>query len=81
SVWALQEGWDNPNIFNICKLATTDKETSRRQQVGRGLRLDVNQAGKRQSFKTLAENENAFYDINTLDMVVSGYEKDFIEGI
>ncbi|MBC2792180.1 DEAD/DEAH box helicase family protein [Francisella tularensis] len=81
SVWALQEGWDNPNIFNICKLATTDKETSRRQQVGRGLRLAVNQAGKRQSFKTLAENENAFYDINTLDMVVSGYEKDFIEGI
>lgn len=81
SVWALQEGWDNPNIFNICKLATTDKETSRRQQVGRGLRLAVNQAGKRQSFKTLAENENAFYDINTLDVVVSGYEKDFIEGI
>ncbi|MDE4955243.1 restriction endonuclease, partial [Francisella tularensis subsp. holarctica] len=39
SVWALQEGWDNPNIFIICKLATTDKETSRRQQVGRGLRL------------------------------------------
>ncbi len=81
SVWALQEGWDNPNIFNICKLATTDKETSRRQQVGRGLRLAVNQSGKRQSFKTLAENENAFYDINTLDVVVSGYEKDFIEGI
>lgn len=77
----MQEGWDNPNIFNICKLATTDKETSRRQQVGRGLRLAVNQAGKRQSFKTLAENENAFYDINTLDVVVSGYEKDFIEGI
>jgi type III restriction enzyme len=81
SVWALQEGWDNPNIFNICKLATTDKETSRRQQVGRGLRLAVNQVGKRQSFKTLEENENAFYDINTLDVVVSGYEKDFIEGI
>ncbi|MDE4969974.1 hypothetical protein NAI63_12285, partial [Francisella tularensis subsp. holarctica] len=59
SVWAFQEGWDNPNIFNICKLATTDKETSRIQQVGRVLRLAVNQAGKRQSFKTLAENENA----------------------
>ena len=81
SVWALQEGWDNPNIFNICKLATTDKETSRRQQVGRGLRIAVNQAGKRQTYKTLEENENAFYDINTLDVVVSGYEKDFIEGI
>ena len=36
SVWALQEGWDNPNIFTICKLADTKKDTSRRQQVGRG---------------------------------------------
>ena len=34
SVWALQEGWDNPNVFNICKLSHTERETSRRQQVG-----------------------------------------------
>ncbi|OON99237.1 MAG: hypothetical protein ATN35_01620 [Epulopiscium sp. Nele67-Bin004] len=46
SVWALQEGWDNPNVFNICKLANTDKDTSRRQQIGRGLRLCVNQDGQ-----------------------------------
>ncbi len=81
SVWALQEGWDNPNIFNICKLSSTDKETSRRQQIGRGLRIAVNQEGKRLTYKYLDENEHEFYNINTLDMIVSGHEKDFIESI
>jgi type III restriction enzyme len=81
SVWALQEGWDNPNIFNICKLSNTNKEISRRQQVGRGLRLCVNQAGKRQTFTHLNENEQDFYDINTLNMFVSHYELDFIKNI
>lgn len=81
SVWALQEGWDNPNIFTICKLAATDAETSRRQQVGRGLRLAVNQGGRRQTYNYCEQNENRFYDINTLDIVVSGQEKNFIESI
>lgn len=81
SVWALQEGWDNPNIFNICKLSNTNKEISRRQQVGRGLRLCVNQAGKRQTFTHLNENEHDFYDINTLNIFVSHYELDFIKNI
>lgn len=47
SVWALQEGWDNPNIFTITKLAHSSSDISRHQQVGRGLRLCVNQDGKR----------------------------------
>lgn len=81
SVWALQEGWDNPNIFNICKLAPTKKETSKRQQVGRGLRIAVNQKGKRLTYNHLEENEIEFYDINTLDIIVSGGEKAFIEGL
>ena len=81
SVWALQEGWDNPNIFTICKLADTKKETSRRQQVGRGLRIAVNQNGNRLTYKKLLEKENDFYQINTLDMVVSGKEKEFIQSI
>ncbi len=81
SVWALQEGWDNPNIFNICKLAASSKETSRRQQVGRGLRLAVNQQGKRQTIKYCGDDKNSFYDINTLDVIVSGAEKEFIETI
>ncbi len=79
SVWALQEGWDNPNIFQICKLASSSQETSRRQQVGRGLRLAVNQEGKRQTVSHLGEG--SFYDINTLDVIVSGQEKNFIEEI
>lgn len=81
SVWALQEGWDNPNIFTICKLADTRKETSRRQQVGRGLRIAVNQNGNRLTYKKLSEKEHDFYQINTLDMVVSGKEKEFIQSI
>ncbi len=78
SVWALQEGWDNPNIFTICKLSSTDKDTSRRQQVGRGLRVALNQSGKRLTYQYLEENPNDFFDINLLDMVVSGQEQDFI---
>ena len=81
SVWALQEGWDNPNVFTICKLADTAKDTSRRQQVGRGLRLAVNQHGIRQTYQKLDEKEHSFYEINTLDMVVSGREREFIHTI
>jgi type III restriction enzyme len=81
SVWALQEGWDNPNIFNICKLSSTSKDTSRRQQVGRGLRLAVNQDGKRITYNYLSEKESEFYEANFLDVVVSGKEQDFISGI
>jgi len=81
SIWALQEGWDNPNIFTICKIATSNRDTSRRQQVGRGLRIATNQQGRRLTFDFNDENPHKFYDINTLDMVVSGQEKDFIHNI
>ncbi len=81
SVWALQEGWDNPNIFNICKLAATNKEIKLRQQVGRGLRLAVDQYGKRQTIRHCGDDENLFYNINMLDVIVSGHEKNFIEKI
>ena len=81
SVWALQEGWDNPNIFTICKLASTTKETARRQQVGRGLRLAVNQQGKRLTIAHFKDDEDSFYRVNELDMIVSGQEADFIYGI
>ena len=81
SVWALQEGWDNPNIFNICKLAPGNQETSRRQQVGRGLRIAVNNEGKRQTIRHCNNDENEFYDINMLDVIVSGLETNFIEEI
>lgn len=81
SVWALQEGWDNPNIFNICKLSNTDQETSKRQQVGRGLRLAVNQQGKRLTYNYLNNNEEEFYNINCLDISVSSAENNFIQSL
>lgn len=79
SVWALQEGWDNPNIFTLVKLASNNSDISRHQQVGRGLRLCVNQEGKRITYKYLDEDENKFYDINSLDVVISNEEALFIE--
>ena len=47
SKWTLREGWDNPNIFQICKLRSSGSEISKLQEVGRGLRLPVNQYGNR----------------------------------
>ena len=75
SVWALQEGWDNPNIFTLTKLASSATETSKRQQVGRGLRLALNQSGKR---ITQSTNSHNFYDINLLDVVINANEGAFI---
>ncbi|MCX2683446.1 DEAD/DEAH box helicase family protein [Campylobacter sp. MIT 21-1685] len=81
SVWALQEGWDNPNIFTLTKLANSNSDTSRHQQVGRGLRICVNSDGKRITHRYLNSNDNAFFDINYLDMLISGEELGFIEGL
>ncbi|MCQ2634954.1 DEAD/DEAH box helicase family protein [Helicobacter pylori] len=81
SVWALQEGWDNPNIFTLIKLANSTSETSRHQQVGRGLRIAINQEGKRVTHGFLKANDDIFYKINHLDMLVSGEEVGFIEDL
>lgn len=81
SVWALQEGWDNPNIFTLTKLANSSSDTSRHQQIGRGLRICVNNEGKRITHRFLKGNENEFFDINHLDMLVSSEERGFIEGL
>ena len=81
SVWALQEGWDNPNVFNICKLSHTSKDTSRRQQVGRGLRIAVDQRGERMTEENLAKVRSGFGDVNELNMVISAHEEEFVKGI
>lgn len=81
SVWALREGWDNPNVFNICKLSHSTKDNSRRQQVGRGLRIAVDQHGLRMTEDRLAKQKIGFYDVNELNMVVPAYEYTFIEDI
>ena len=74
---ALREGWDNPNVFVICTLKDNDETNiiSRRQEVGRGLRLAVNQQGERM------DNPNTVHDINVLTVVASESYKDFVAGL
>ncbi len=81
SIWALQEGWDNPNVFTICKLSNQGSETSKLQQIGRGLRICVNQNLQRNTMKVLNENQEEFWKINNLDVVVSDKEQGFVEAI
>ena len=66
SKWTLKEGWDNPNVFTICKLRSSGSETSKLQEVGRGLRLPVDSAGNRIS-------DSSFM----LNYIVDFTEKDF----
>ena len=81
SIWALQEGWDNPNVFTICKLSNQGSEISKLQQIGRGLRICVNQNLQRYTLKNLNDDQEAFWRINNLDVVVSSKEHGFVEGI
>ena len=72
---ALQEGWDNPNIFQICTLRATQSVIKKRQEVGRGLRLCVNQNGIRQDFKTIGDR---VHDVNTLTVIANESYKSFV---
>lgn len=69
SKWTLKEGWDNPNVFTICKLRSSGSETSKLQEVGRGLRLPVDEAGNRISGD----------DVQKLNYIVDFTERDFAE--
>jgi len=66
---ALREGWDNPNVFQICTLRHSDSATAKRQEVGRGLRLCVNQSGDRQDMDVCGET--LVHDINKLTVIAS----------
>lgn len=77
SVWALQEGWDNPNIFTLAKLASSSSDISIHQQVGRGLRLCVNDKGKRITHSFM-DYDDSFYTLNYLDIIVSAKESNYI---
>ena len=81
SIWALQEGWDNPNIFTICKLSNQGSEISKLQQIGRGLRICVDQNLKRHTIREFGDNQDEFWKINNLDVVVSNQELGFVEAI
>jgi type III restriction enzyme len=72
---ALREGWDNPNVFVICALKHSDNTISRRQEVGRGLRLSVNQTGDRMDHPAIV------HDINVLTVVASESYKDFVSAL
>lgn len=65
---ALREGWDNPNIFQICTLKKSNSEISKRQEIGRGLRICVNNSGDRMDYSTL---EDDFFGINNLTVIAS----------
>ncbi|MCP1314231.1 MULTISPECIES: type III restriction-modification system endonuclease [unclassified Halomonas] len=72
---ALREGWDNPNVFVICTLKHSDNTISRRQEVGRGLRLAVNQLGERM------DDPLTVHDINELTVIASESYKDFVTAL
>lgn len=65
---ALREGWDNPNIFQICTLKHSNSEISKRQEIGRGLRISVNKDGERMDVDVL---EKDFHNVNVLTVVAS----------
>jgi len=65
---ALREGWDNPNVFQICTLKHSQSEISKRQEIGRGLRICVNSHGERMDASVL---DSDFFDLNKLTVVAS----------
>ncbi len=76
SQWALQEGWDNPNVMTICKLAPSHSNITKLQQIGRGLRIAVNDRGER------ITKEHADFDfVNELVVIVPQVEGDFVGAI
>ncbi|SAY39386.1 type III restriction-modification system endonuclease [Candidatus Synechococcus spongiarum] len=72
---ALREGWDNPNVFVMCMLKHSDNTISRRQEVGRGLRLCVDQHGDR------VDHPAVVHDVNVLTVVASESYRDFVAGL
>lgn len=76
SQWALQEGWDNPNVMTICKLAPSHSNITKLQQIGRGLRLAVNDKGER-----ITKEHADFGFVNELVVIVPQVEGDFVGAI
>lgn len=72
---ALREGWDNPNVFQICTLRHANSATAKRQEVGRGLRICVDTDGNRMDFETLGEN---IHELNKLTVIANESYSDFV---
>lgn len=75
---ALREGWDNPNVFQICTLKQSGSDVRKRQEVGRGLRLCVNQNGERMDAGALGDDVQ---DVNVLTVVASESYERFAKGL
>lgn len=75
---ALREGWDNPNVFQICTLKSSSSEVRKRQEVGRGMRLCVNQDGERMDASVLG---NDVQNINILTVIASESYESFVKGL
>lgn len=75
---ALREGWDNPNVFQICTLKQSGSDVRKRQEVGRGLRLSVNQNGERMDTNLLGED---VHNINVLTVVANESYDSFAKGL
>ncbi len=75
---ALREGWDNPNVFQICTLRHSNSEVNKRQEVGRGLRLCVDKNGNRMDYEALGDN---VYDINKLTVIANESYSVFVDDL
>ena len=75
---ALREGWDNPNVFQICTLRHSNSTTAKRQEVGRGLRICVDRNGVRQDLETLGED---VHKINKLTVIANESYADFTNAL
>ena len=75
---ALREGWDNPNVFQICTLKQSSSDVRKRQEVGRGLRLCVNQDGERMDTNALG---NDVHNVNVLTVIASESYDSFAKGL
>ena len=75
---ALREGWDNPNVFQICTLKQSSSDVRKRQEVGRGLRLCVNQDGERMDTNVLG---NDVHNVNVLTVIASESYDSFANGL
>lgn len=76
---ALREGWDNPNVFQICTLKQSGSDVRKRQEVGRGLRLAVNQSGERMDENVLTREE--IHNVNVLTVIANESYDSFAKGM
>jgi len=76
---ALREGWDNPNVFQICTLKQSSSDVRKRQEVGRGLRLAVNQNGERMDDNVLSHDE--IHNVNVLTVIANESYDSFAKGL